>query len=93
VIPKRRKVHVSRLAASTEQTEAQMADERTEAVTEAIAKLRQACDDIEEAWGKRKGQEMSDERWERIEAARNRLESSERRLRTLLETRPGSAVE
>jgi hypothetical protein len=36
---------------------------------------------------------MSDERWERIEAARNRLESSERRLRTLLETRPGSAVE
>jgi hypothetical protein len=69
-----------------------MADERTEAVTEAIAKVRLACDDIEEAWGKGP-REMSDERWERIEAARNRLESSERRLRTLLETRPGSAVE
>jgi hypothetical protein len=70
-----------------------MADQRTEAVTEAIANVRMACDDIEEAWGKGKGREMSDERWERIEAARNRLESSERRLRTLLETRPGSAVE
>jgi hypothetical protein len=70
-----------------------MGDERTEAVTEAIAKVRLACDDIEEAWGTGKGRAMSDERWERVEAARNRLESSERRLRTLLETRPGSAVE
>ena len=70
-----------------------MADERTEAVTEAIAKVRLACDDIEEAWGKGNGREMNDERWERLEAARNRLESSERRLRTLLETRPGAAVE
>ena len=46
-----------------------MADQRTEAVTEAIAKVRLACDDIEEAWGKGKGRAMSDERWERIEAA------------------------
>jgi hypothetical protein len=67
-----------------------MADRRTEAVTEAIANVRLACDDIEEAWAK--GRDISDERWERIEAARNRLESSERRLRTLLETRPDSAA-
>ncbi len=70
-----------------------MADERSEAVKEAIAKVRQACDDIEEAWGTAKKPSISDERWERIESARNRLETAERRVRALLETRPGSAIE
>jgi hypothetical protein len=70
-----------------------MAEERTTAVTEAIAKVREACDDIEAAWGKVKRGKVSDQGWEDIETARNRLESAERRLRTLLETRPGTAVE
>jgi hypothetical protein len=69
-----------------------MADERTEAVTEALAKVRAACDEIEAAWDKVTGRAISDEAWERIEGARNRLETAERRLRTLLETRPGSGV-
>ena len=72
---------------------AEMADERTVAVNESIGKVREACDEIEAAWGKLKTRGVSDDGWERIETARNRLESAERRLRTLLETRPGSAAE
>jgi len=69
-----------------------MSDERIAAVEDALAKVRQACDDIETAWGKAKAGKVSDQAWDDIEAARNRLESAERRGRTLLETRPGTAV-